>query len=255
MLVQWAATVTAKCWRLAVINDQGLNVKQPMHRASQLAIACLSSLLTITTLAGGNPPKSTADDVLEPAAPEAIASNAEHTLSEKLSAIQSLQATFKQQQIAADGYVIRSTEGQMQLQRPGKMRWVSAPPYEQSVITNGEQLWIYDPDLEQVTIHRLDNQSGSSPILLLTGDSQQLANDYYIEQRESRYTLTPKQGNGAYQQVAIEFVDQLPTVIDVTDSLGERTLIELSDLLANPAINAELFEFTPPEGVDILHND
>ncbi len=178
-------------------------------------------------------------------------------LAAKLESLASLQAVFEQKQIAADGFELRTTNGELQVERPGRMRWVTRPPYEQWIISNGQHLWIYDPDLEQVTIRNFDADIANSPVMLLTGEVAGVANSHRITVDEKGYNfvLTPLGQNAPYDRITLRFDGNNPAYIAMTDSLGEKTAITFSNVTVNPSLDSSLFNFVPPDGVDIVHNE
>ncbi|WIO75571.1 outer membrane lipoprotein chaperone LolA [Porticoccaceae bacterium LTM1] len=176
-------------------------------------------------------------------------------LKQLLSPVSSLRANFKQTQLAVDGFEVRATEGEVELAKPGKMRWVSKPPFEQSIITDGDLLWIYDPDLEQVTVQNFDGRN--SPMMLLSGDLSSLTKEYSVARgdNENSFVLTPLDENALFESVVLSFTSKSPSLIEARDGLGELTRIELSHVKLNPDLDDELFQFDPPEGTDVIHND
>lgn len=176
-------------------------------------------------------------------------------LKQLLAPVRSLRANFKQTQLAIDGFELRATEGEVELAKPGKMRWVSKPPFEQSIITNGDLLWIYDPDLEQVTVQNFDGRN--SPMMLLSGDLSSLTEEYSVAKGDSKnsFVLTPLDENALFESVMLGFKSNSPSLIEARDGLGELTRIELTRVSLNPDLSDELFQFDPPEGTDVIHND
>lgn len=181
-------------------------------------------------------------------------STAQPELAAKLESLASLRARFTQQQIAADGFELRTTAGELCVQRPGRMRWISEPPYEQWVISNGVRLWVYDPDLEQVTIRNFESDIANSPVMLLTGDVASVAgsHDISLDKDGHTFVLTPRAANAAYERITLSFDGTKPSRIALTDSLGEQTVITFSQVEINPSLDLSLFEFAPPAGVDVI---
>lgn len=176
-------------------------------------------------------------------------------LKQLLSPVSSLRANFKQTQLAVDGFEVRATEGEVELAKPGKMRWVSKPPFEQSIITDGDLLWIYDPDLEQVTVQNFDSRN--SPMMLLSGDLSTLTKEYSVSRGSGKnsFVLTPLDEDALFESVTLRFNSKTPSLIEARDGLGELTRIELTQVKLNPELDDQLFQFDPPEGTDVIHND
>jgi len=174
-----------------------------------------------------------------------------------------LRADFSQRIFAADGYEIQNSRGEMQVARPGKLRWIIAPPMEQWLISDGSTLWLYDPDLEQVIIRPFQQSVADTPAMLFSGGADQLEQSYTVStsstESSTTYLLKPIASTGLYEQISLVFEGETPTQIVIVDSLAQRTEIILSDVQRNVAMATEqldaLFNFIPPPGVDILQDD
>ena len=180
-----------------------------------------------------------------------------------LQPLKTLQADFSQRIFSADGYEIQRSHGEMHVTRPGKLRWIIAPPMEQWLISDGTTLWLYDPDLEQVIIRPFQQSIADTPALLFGGGADQLEESYSVSvsqtEAEVSYVLKPLISSGLYEQITLVFAGQTPTEISIVDSLAQRTDIILSNARRNtPLTEAQidtLFNFIPPPGVDILQDD
>lgn len=172
-----------------------------------------------------------------------------------LAPINSLQASFTQTELNQDGALpgdLRQ-QGRMQVSKPGRMRWVVDGEFGQQLVTDGETLWLYDPDLAQVSIQPVTD---NSPALLLMGDFQQLSANYRIAygSAANSYQLEPKQPDDAYRQITVVFENQLPKSIAVLNGLGEQTLIEFRQVQLNPELDPAQFTFQAPAGVEEIYN-
>lgn len=176
-------------------------------------------------------------------------------LQQLLEPINSLQAGFTQVERGEDGEVIAdlSQKGHMKMSRPGRMRWTVEGEFGQQVITNGETLWLYDPDLEQVTVQSVGEDTLA---LLLVGDFQQLSGAYDITRGEAAdsFILKPREPSDTYQQVTFAFDNRLPKSIAVLNNLGEQTVIEFQRMELNPSLDPAQFNFQTPEGVEEIVN-
>ena len=180
-----------------------------------------------------------------------------------LQPLNTLRADFSQRIFSADGYEIQNSQGEMHVARPGKLRWIIAPPMEQWLISDGSTLWLYDPDLEQVIIRPFQQSVADTPAMLFGGGADQLEENYSVSVSSSEggasYILKPLVSTGLYEQITLVFVGETPTQIIIVDSLAQRTDIILSNARRNTALSAEqiaaLFSFIPPPGVDILQDD
>jgi len=180
-------------------------------------------------------------------------------LGEQLARLRALSANFEQRVTAADGHPLQSSAGVLQLAKPGRIYWVAEPPYEQTVVADGSNLWVYDPDLEQVTVKVLHRQLDNSPAALLVGDAQQVLKEFrvcaYDEGRNQRILLRPLATDAIYTEIELDFAAGAPTAIRMVDSLGQRTVVELRDLELNPVLDPAIFHFVPPPGVDVFRDD
>ncbi|MEH6467904.1 MAG: outer-membrane lipoprotein carrier protein LolA, partial [Porticoccus sp.] len=123
---------------------------------------------------------------------------------------------------------------------------------------DGETLWIYDPDLEQVTIKPFNQDLSKTPAILFIGNLDTLEQSYkiYIEQGEViNFSLIPIADDSLYEKVALSFSGKTPTTMALWDSLGQKTEIKFSSTTLNESIDPALFSFEPPEGVDILRDE
>jgi outer membrane lipoprotein carrier protein len=184
-------------------------------------------------------------------------------LKELLQPLNTLRADFSQRIYSADGYEIQSSQGEMHVARPGKLRWIIAPPMEQWLISDGSTLWLYDPDLEQVIIRPFQQSIADTPAMLFGGGADQLEKNYSVSvsslEASTSYLLKPLVSTGLYEQITLVFAGQTPTQISIVDSLAQRTEIILTNAQRNtPLSEAQidtLFNFIPPPGVDILQDD
>lgn len=180
-----------------------------------------------------------------------------------LQPLNTLRADFSQRIFSADDYEIQNSQGEMHVARPGKLRWIIAPPMEQWLISDGSTLWLYDPDLEQVIIRPFQQSIADTPAMLFGGGADQLEKNYTVTLSRSEvstsYMLKPIVSTGLYEQITLVFESETPTQIVIVDSLAQRTEILLSNAQRNTALSAEqidaLFNFIPPPGVDILQDD
>ena len=195
--------------------------------------------------------------------PAVLADDAAAQLKALLQPLNTLRADFSQRIFSADGYEIQSSQGEMHVARPGKLRWIIAPPMEQWLISDGSTLWLYDPDLEQVIIRPFQQSVADTPAMLFGGGADQLEENYSVSVGSSdastSYILKPLVSTGLYEQITLVFTGETPTQIIIVDSLAQRTDIVLSNAQRNRPLSAEqidtLFYFIPPPGVDILQDD
>jgi len=186
----------------------------------------------------------------------ALAGEGEKRLQAFFSNVSAVRADFTQQVLGANSETLQETHGKMFLLRPGKFRWDYRKPYEQQIVSDGKKVWLYDVDLEQVTIQSVDSLIGSAPALLLSSDKP--INESFntrelgAEQNLQWIELTPKQEEAGFEKLVLGFDANNLVNMELQDSLGQLTRLKFSDIERNPVIDPGLFDFIPPEGVDVI---
>lgn len=180
-------------------------------------------------------------------------------LAELLDGMTTLSVEFEQTVTNRFGDVLQAATGRMHLKRPMRLRWELDEPYPQLVVTNGERLWVYDPDLEQVTVQPLAEALTGSPAVFLTGTVADLRRNFTVVATEapeaggSRFELTPVDPNAVYGELALTFAADGSLVgIDIADHLEQLTRVALTAHDASRVLEPDLFEFTVPTGVDVI---
>jgi len=168
----------------------------------------------------------------------------------------SISANFHQIVTDKKGQKIQDVYGEMQLVRPNKFRWDYKKPYEQQIISDGKQVWLYDVELEQVTIRELSKALGSSPAALLAGESGlennfKLVNAYRKDNLEWVST-NPKDLESGFNKISLGFKGDILQEMDMVDSFGHQTKVVFSQLVHNAVIAPKAFLFKPPKGVDVV---
>lgn len=189
-----------------------------------------------------------------------------------LADMNSIKGSFAQTITDSDGSVLQTTNGTYKIKRPGFLYWETLPPYEQVIMSNSQKLWVYDPDLEQVTVHS-GHDLDKGPADILNGDLNEINQQYVVNKiqpndaaptklkdasgtvLESRvgFTLAPiNLDTSSFAQVTIWFQNESLSLIEMLDKLSQITLIQFSDTTLNTEMNASEFVFTPPEDIDII---
>lgn len=181
-----------------------------------------------------------------------FADPASQELVQLLSSLQTLQAQFTQTVMDGRGKAIQKTSGQMSMQRPGKFRWQTFSPSRQLLIADGNKIWFYDEGLEQVTVQKQQAVSHNSPAMLLSGSPEQLSQQFIISKQGSTFNLVPKNKEGLFRSVQLTFSNQELANMKLIDNLGQITVVQFSQVKNNPALNASLFTFKVPQGVDVV---
>lgn len=146
--------------------------------------------------------------------------------------------------------------GQFSFQRPGKFRWDVKHPYEQLIVSDGEKVLQYDPDLAQVTQRSVDQSIGTSPAAILFG-SGSLEDAFDVSALPDNDGLqwlraVPRGADAGFTHVDIGFRNNLPARLLLLDAFGQTTRIDLSNITSNPKLAASQFQFTPPDDVDVV---
>ena len=177
-------------------------------------------------------------------------------LSDLLGKAETLSGRFSQLTLDASGTHLQEATGQMELKRPGLFRWHTDAPLEQLLVSNGQQVWLYDPDLEQVTIQQLDQRLTHTPALLLSGDVSKIGENFTIEFKEAGdvvdFILRPKARDTLFDTLRLSFRGGLINDMQLIDSVGQRTNILFMGVQLNQPLAAERFTFEIPAGVDVI---
>ena len=166
-------------------------------------------------------------------------------------------AIFSQIMLDKNAEIIQEASGTMQFERPGKFRWNYEKPYEQLIIGDGETVWFYDIDLNQVTIRKIDIAIGSSPAALLAGENT-IKDNFDLDEIGLQGELEwleakPKIKEGSFESVRLGFTQKgsLKKIV-LHDNFGQTTVIIFSSMEKNPYLEPELFKFTPPKNSDVI---
>ncbi len=179
-------------------------------------------------------------------------------LASLLNAVKSMSANFTQTIYDNHGKAIQRSYGKMAMQRPGKFRWEVSKPIPQLVIANGTRLWIYDPDLQQVTIRALKKEVGETPALLLSNVNTAVEQDFNVtEQKDAApgwrwFSLVPKHPDNMFESVQMGFQGNQIAEMQLKDNLGHTTRIQYQNPQFNTNLSASMFNFTPPKNVDVI---
>ncbi len=175
------------------------------------------------------------------------------------SGTRSLSAKFTQTVHDRNGKLTQTSHGSMQFLRPGKFRWTYEKPYSQVIVGDGKRLWIYDQDLEQVTVRKLDRAIGESPAALLAG-SKEIETHFLLKDAGDREGLewldaTPKSKEGSFERVSLGFKGIELHAMEVRDNFGQTTQLRFSRIRRNVTLPASYFIFNPPKGVDLIGDE
>lgn len=166
------------------------------------------------------------------------------------------EADFTQTVSDRSGRVTQQASGRMAFARPGKFRWDYRKPYEQIIVGDGAKLWLYDADLEQVTVKPLGDVIAGTPAALLAGDN---AIEKYFALKNAGEAdglewleATPRSRDTTFERIRMGFKGDVLVQMELFDTFGQRTTLRLSRFERNPRIAPARFTFTPPKGADVI---
>ncbi|MFC7521767.1 outer membrane lipoprotein chaperone LolA [Xanthomonas populi] len=169
-----------------------------------------------------------------------------------------LDGQFSQQVSDANGRVKESSSGRVALSTPRQFRWEYAKPYKQLIVADGKKVWVFDPDLDQVTVRVQGSEEQNSPLVALI-DPARLDKQYDVSEEAAPrdglqwLSLTPKVDTEAsFQMASLGFGKEGLVKMEVVDAVGQRTAISFSSWKRNPAFAADTFRYTPGKGVDVV---
>ncbi|MEI7613591.1 MAG: outer membrane lipoprotein chaperone LolA [Betaproteobacteria bacterium] len=171
-----------------------------------------------------------------------------------------VRAEFSQMVVAKNGNRPQQSVGVMILSRPGKFRWQIAKPYNQLLVGDGEKVWMYDPDLRQVTVRKMSTAIGGTPAALLVGESggkSALEKSFNLKEAGESEGLewleaTPKSPDSGFEKMRIGFAGNDLKAMELFDNFGQTTTLYFTHLERNPVIAPSLLRFTPPAGADVI---
>lgn len=182
------------------------------------------------------------------------------SLDANLAGMMSLSADVEQLIIEADGGILEESLIRMRLKRPDGFYWETVEPFAELLVTNGVWLWSYQPDLEQVVIEPWDKDESELAAQLLSGDTGGLSAEYDIaslvsESREvSEFVLTPRASTNINRRISLSFISSRLDSIVVESRNGQRTVWRFVNVVLNPQIDDEVFQFEIPEGIEVIEN-
>jgi len=168
----------------------------------------------------------------------------------------SMRADFHQMVMDSQGRKVQEVDGLMQLQRPGKFRWDYKKPYIQQIIGDGEKVWLYDPDLNQVTVRTIGKALGSSPAALLAG-SKEIERAFTLSDEDKGDDLEwvlaiPNDKESGFEKVMLGFKNDVLVKMELYDSFAHLTNIEFNKFERNPKLTPQTFRFAVPTGADVV---
>lgn len=163
---------------------------------------------------------------------------------------------FEQKIFDGNRKLVQESRGVLAFSRPGKFRWSYVKPYAQLIVGDGSRVWIYDEDLKQVTVRKLDQALGSTPAALLAGNNEAMR-AFRLSDKGSKDGLEwlealPRDKEGNFERIRMGFSASGLQVMELVDGFGQTTVLRFKALERNPELDPGLFRFSPPKGADVI---
>lgn len=191
------------------------------------------------------------------AAPAAFGQDARAAFDRFSQGLQGLDGQFEQRVFDSNGHLSESSEGRVALRTPRQFRWEYQQPFPQLIVADGDHVWIYDPDLEQVNVRLQSHEEQSSPLAALI-DRDELDRQFEVSEGGAQdgyrwLLLDPRGEQAEFSQARLAFSEAGELArMELDDALGQRTEVDFSGWQRNPSFDAGHFSFDPPEGVDVV---
>jgi len=165
-------------------------------------------------------------------------------------------ADFAQKVYDQDHKLVQESKGSFVFQRPGRFRWTYVAPMPRLIVGEGERVWIYDQDLDQVTVRRMAHALGSTPAALLAG-SRDVEQAFRLSEAGEHGGLAwleakPREQDAGFSKILLGMGPDSVQAMELFDHFGQTTVLQFSHLARNPKIDPRDFRFTPPKGADVL---
>jgi outer membrane lipoprotein carrier protein len=189
-------------------------------------------------------------------AAETVVNDGEALVNAFVTDVVTFSGDFEQSLIDPDGRLLETTSGTLEIQRPGRFRWVYEEPYEQWLVADGTNIWSYDVDLEQVTVKPQADALANTPALLLGGSGQAMDQfehgGSFVESGLTWVRLLPVDTDSGFRRVELGFDDGRLSRMVFLDNLEQTTVVVLKNVVVNEPIDAVRFEFAIPDDVDVV---
>jgi outer membrane lipoprotein carrier protein len=188
--------------------------------------------------------------------PSAATAASLQRFSEFISETLTARGEFEQKIFDRNRKLLQESRGTLAFSRPGKFRWNYVKPYAQLIVGDGSKVWIYDEDLKQVTVKKLDQALGSTPAALLAGNNEAMR-AFTLSDRGAKDGLEwlealPRDKESSFERIRMGFSSSGLKVMELVDSLGQTTVLRFASLERNPRLDPGLFRFSPPKGADVI---
>lgn len=170
------------------------------------------------------------------------------------------QADFIQILVNEGGDKVQESSGSLKAKRPGLFYWEQTPPLTQFIVSNGEKVTVYDPDLEQVTIHSLDDRIATTPALLLSGEVEHLEETYKVTRQASGgdqqvFVLEPKSQDSLFVSLQLRFTNGVLDEMRLNDSLSQLSILSFDNIRLNETVPDSAFVLKYPDSVDVIRDE
>lgn len=180
-------------------------------------------------------------------------------LQERLQPLESLQGRFSQVVWDDEGNPLQTSEGEVAMKRGNRLRWEIESPFAYLIVTDGRTLWRYDADLEQATRQPFRGELADTPALIFSSDAKRIGQQYEVTREQGRdgewFLLEPRRQDAVFKSLRLLFGDGVVRELELIDNLDQRTEIRFHNLTANVSLADALFDFEPPPGVDVVHDE
>jgi outer membrane lipoprotein carrier protein len=169
--------------------------------------------------------------------------------------VKSARAGFTQTVTSVDGAKKKDSSGQFEFVRPNRFRFSYAKPFEQQIVADGQKVWLYDVDLNQVTVRPMSQALGATPAALLAGGT--LDNEFQLKAAPAAdgfewVQATPRTPDGPIRLLRVGFKGSALAALEIVDAFGQRSMLRFTALEQNIKLPDSTFQFTPPQGVDVI---
>ena len=188
-----------------------------------------------------------------------IENNALVDLVSKLKKITTFSGTFVQYSVDQKGARIQESKGELKADRSGLFYWHTTEPLEQTVVSNGIEVTVYDPDLDQATIQAVGQQAQTTPAILFSGDTATIGENFIVEIKNQvaqtvQYALKPKNKESLFERLVVRFEGDNLQELRITDALGQESTMSFIQTQINPVFSADTFTINLPKGTDIIRD-
>ncbi|MGM0571961.1 MAG: outer membrane lipoprotein chaperone LolA [Pseudomonadota bacterium] len=194
-----------------------------------------------------------------PAQAEESGEDAAAELASMLESYESFQSSFIQIVVNENGNRVQESRGSLKAKRPGLFYWETSKPHSQFVVSDGDKVEVYDPDLEQVTVHNLDEKVSTTPALLLSGEVDNLDETYRVSMRSTgddtrEFTLEPRSEDSLFVSLRLTFSGGELQEMRMQDSMSQLSVLSFEDIRLNEEVSDSAFVLEYPEGVDVIRD-